>query len=65
MAYLILEIKESATDKDIKKAYRKLVSLHHPDKLINFDESQKKVSKELFLKINEAYDLLKSSRKFK
>jgi len=64
-ALMILELDVSASDDQIKKSYRKLVNLHHPDKVLHLDAVQKKSSKEKFLKISEAYELLKSNRKFK
>ncbi len=64
-ALMILELDVSATHDQIKKSYRKLVNLHHPDKVLHLDGVQKKSSKEKFLKISKAYELLKSNRKFK
>jgi DnaJ-class molecular chaperone len=56
--YKILEIPENATQDDIKRAYRKMSLLHHPDKNKNSSES---VSK--FHKINEAYETLGDAEK--
>jgi len=64
-AYTILEIDESASTKDIKKSYRKLVVLYHPDKLIHLDKKFQKGAKEKYQKINDAYELLKKTRGFK
>ena len=64
-AFIILELDKSATHIEIKKAYRKLVVIHHPDKVLNQNKVQQKLSKEKFLKINDAYDLLKLNKKFK
>lgn len=47
--YDVLGINKSATDADIKKAYRRLASKHHPDKGGNHAD---------FQKIQEAYDIL-------
>jgi DnaJ like chaperone protein len=65
MAYKVLELKSTATDKAIKKSYRKLVTLYHPDKIEHLSVKHKISAKEKYQKINEAYDLLKSYRKFK
>lgn len=51
--YEILNIKEDATDYEIKKAYRKLALEYHPDK--NKSEN----AHELFIQINLAYETLK------
>lgn len=51
--YKILEVAENASQDEIKKAYRKMSLMHHPDKNKNSPES---VSK--FHKINEAYETL-------
>jgi len=52
--YDILELKQDATLKDIKKAYRKLAVQHHPDRNIgNEEESTIK-----FREISEAYEVL-------
>jgi len=47
--YKVLDISESASQDEIKKQYRKLSLIHHPDKNNNSKESQEK-----FQKISEA-----------
>lgn len=49
--YSVLNLDNSATQDDIKKAFRKLAFLYHPDKA-------GEQSKELFQSINEAYTVL-------
>jgi len=52
--YEVLKLKQDATLKDIKKAYRKLAVQHHPDRNIgNEEESTIK-----FREISEAYEVL-------
>jgi DnaJ-class molecular chaperone len=58
--YRILGIEENATQDEIKKAFRKLSLLHHPDKNRNSSESVTK-----FHKINEAYETLSDPEKRK
>jgi hypothetical protein len=50
--YAILGVSHSASQSDIKKAYRKLAVLYHPDKNPSLD------AKPRFQEINEAYDVL-------
>jgi curved DNA-binding protein len=56
--YKILGVAKDATAKDIKKAYRKLAALHHPDK--NPDD---KGAEEKFKEINEANGVLSDKEK--
>ena len=52
----ILGISEKATIEEVKKAYRKLVKLHHPDRFHNESEEQQQIAQERFLKIQKAYE---------
>ncbi|MDH5612909.1 MAG: co-chaperone DjlA [Gammaproteobacteria bacterium] len=63
-AYAILGIKPSDSDAEIKKAYRRLMSQHHPDKLVakGLPEEMVKVATEKTQEIHKAYDLIKSHR---
>lgn len=54
--YEILGLAKNATDDDIKKAYRKMASKYHPDKVQGDDEKTK--VEEKFKEVNEAYDTL-------
>lgn len=58
--YNILEVPETAGPDEIKKSYRRLSMLHHPDKNGNSD-----ASKEKFQKISEAYEVLGDAEKKK
>jgi DnaJ like chaperone protein len=57
-ALVILGLTASAGDTDIKAAYRKLVKVHHPDRLSSASEEHQRLAKEKFLKIQEAYEYL-------
>ncbi|OGX85545.1 DnaJ C-terminal domain-containing protein [Hymenobacter glacialis] len=51
--YNVLGVEKSATKEQIKKAYRKLARLHHPD--VNPDN---KVAEQKFKEVNEAHEVL-------
>lgn len=61
-AYKILEVSKSDDNDTIKKAYRKLVKKHHPDKLRHLGEEHLKGAQEKFQKIQEAYESIKKER---
>ena len=63
-AYAILGVKPSDSDDEIKKAYRRLMSQHHPDKLVakGLPEEMVKIATEKTQEIHKAYDLIKSKR---
>lgn len=56
--FQVLGLKECATPDEIKKAYRKLVKLHHPDVFANASEAQRCIAEENFIRIQEAYECL-------
>ena len=61
-AYKILEIKKTATNEEVKKAYRKLVKKHHPDKLRHLGEEHVKGAEEKFRSIQKAYEQVQKER---
>ncbi len=61
-AYKALEIEPSATEDDIKKAYRRMAMKFHPDKVHNLGEEMKKSATEKFRTINDAYETIKKLR---
>lgn len=62
-AYKILEVDPSATEEEVKKAYRKMAMKYHPDKVSYLGEDFQHAAKEKFQKVNEAYDSIKTERK--
>lgn len=55
-AAAILGLQVACTLEEVKKAYRKLAMIHHPDKFQNEPESAQIRAKDKFLKIQEAYE---------
>jgi DnaJ like chaperone protein len=66
-AYQALGVQASDTDQQIKRAYRKLMSQHHPDKLMGqgVPEDMIQVATEKAKEIQLAYDLIKQHRGIK
>ncbi|MDO9512779.1 MAG: TerB family tellurite resistance protein [Bacteroidales bacterium] len=64
-AYQILGISTSATDEELKKAYRAMAILHHPDKVSHLGNDVQNAAKEKFQQINAAYEEIKKERGLK
>jgi curved DNA-binding protein CbpA len=54
--YGVLGVAPNASQSEIKRAYRRLVRLHHPDVNAQAEDAQIK-------RLNEAYEVLRDSRK--
>ena len=63
--YKVLGLDSSASDDEVKKAYRRLAMKYHPDKVEGLGEEVKKNAEEQFRKINEAYETIKAARNMK
>lgn len=65
-AYAILNLPETAAEGDIKKAYRRLMSQHHPDKLVakGLPEEMMRLATEKTREIRAAYDRIREARGF-
>jgi len=63
-AYAVLGIEETVNDKDAKKAYRKLMAQHHPDKLVakGLPADMMAVATEKSQKIQAAWELIRKDR---
>lgn len=61
-AYKILEISPSASDAEVKKAYRTMAKKYHPDKLQTDDAALKKGAQEKFQQVQAAYETIQKER---
>jgi len=63
-AYVILDADKSLTNKELKRAYRRLLAQHHPDKLVakGLPEEMMQIAKEKTQEIIKAYELIKKQR---
>ena len=63
-AYKVLEIEPSASDEEVKKAYKKMAIKHHPDKVEALGDDVKKAAEEKFKSVVAAYETIKKERGF-
>ena len=61
-AYAILEIERSASDQEVKNAYRNMAKKYHPDRVITQDEALKKGAEEKFKQVQAAYEQIQKER---
>lgn len=61
--YKILEIETSASNDEVKKAYRRMAMKFHPDKVSHLGEDFQKAAHEKFQSVNKAYENIKKERK--
>jgi len=61
-AYKVLGISSSATDEEVKNAYRKMALQHHPDKVSKLGEDVRKAAEKKFKEINEAKEMIYKAR---
>ncbi len=60
--YKVLGVSRDATDDDIKKAYRKLSRIYHPD--ANVNNANKEQAEEKFKQVQEAYKQIMHEREY-
>ena len=64
-AYKVLEINPSATDDEVKAAYRRLALKHHPDRVAALGEDVRRAAEEKFQQINNAKERIYKARGMK
>lgn len=62
--YTILEVSPSATNEEVKKAYRQMAIKHHPDKVSHLGDDVRVAAEQKFKMVNEAYEKIKKERGF-
>ena len=61
-AYAVLGISPSATDEEVKSAYRRMAMKNHPDKVATLGPDVQKAAEEKFRQIQDAYEIIKRQR---
>ena len=64
-AYKVLEITPTATNEEVRAAYRRLALKHHPDRVATLGEDVKKAAEEKFQQINNAKERIYKARGIK
>lgn len=61
--YMVLDVDPSADDETIRRAWQRLVSQYHPDKLEGVAPELRAQADEKLREINRAYDLIQQRRR--
>ena len=61
-AYKILGVDPTASDEEVKRAYREMAKKNHPDLVSNLGEEVRLSAEKKFQEINEAYETIKKQR---
>ncbi len=64
-AYKVLEVDPSATDDEVRAAFRKLALKHHPDRVATLGEDVRRAAEEKFQQINNAKERVYKARGMK
>ena len=63
--YEVLGIRPTATDDEVKAAYRRLALKHHPDRVATLGDDVKRAAEEKFQQINQAKETIYKARGLK
>ena len=61
-AYAVLEINETATDDEVRAAYKRMVVKHHPDRVASLGDDVRQAAERKMREINEAKELIYKAR---
>lgn len=61
-AYAVLEINETATDDEVRAAYKRMVVKHHPDRVASLGDDIRAAAEKKMREINEAKEIIYKSR---
>ena len=60
--YAVLELSPSASDDDVKRAYRRMAMKYHPDKVSTLGPDVQRAAADKFRQVQEAYETIKRQR---
>ncbi|MBT8349656.1 MAG: DnaJ domain-containing protein [Deltaproteobacteria bacterium] len=55
----VLGIERDSSEEEIKKAYRKMASKYHPDKVVHLGNEFQEIAEKRFKEVQQAYEVLK------
>ena len=58
----VFVLRSCATDEEVRKAYRKMAIMYHPDKVATLGEDVQKAAEEKFKAISQAYEAICKER---
>ncbi|PWH84897.1 DnaJ domain-containing protein [Brumimicrobium oceani] len=63
LAFRVMGLSENASQAEVKKAYRRLVKLHHPDVFATQGIEHQEIAQKRFIEIQKAYEILETTWK--